>query len=65
MSSCDRCQRNNKKHDASAGVLHPIFVEAQIWHQVCMDLIGLLPEEGREFVNEITRQLYLITKTEH
>ena len=44
VSSCDRCQRNNKKFDASAGVLHPITVKAQIWHQVGMDLIGPLPE---------------------
>ena len=44
VSSCDRCQRNNKKLDASAGVLHPIPVKAQLWHQVGMDIIGPLPE---------------------
>ena len=25
----------------------------------------VIPDQGREFFNEITRQLYLITKTEH
>ena len=36
--------RNNKKLDTLAGVLHPIPVKAQIWHQVRMDIIGPLPE---------------------
>ena len=56
MNSCDRCQRNNKKLDASAGVLHPIPVKAQIWHQVGMDLIGPLPETspGKKYIIILT-----------
>ena len=56
VSSCDRCQRNNKKLDASAGVLHPIPVKAQIWHQVGMDLIGPLPETslGNKYIITLT-----------
>ena len=56
VSSCDRCLRNNKKLDASAEVLHPIPVKAQIWHQVGMDLIGLLPETslGNKYIITLT-----------
>ena len=58
VSSCDRCQRNNKKFHASAGVLHPIPVniKAQIWHQVGMDLIGPLPETslGNKYIITLT-----------
>ena len=50
VSSCDRCQRNNKKFHASAGVLHPIPV------QVGMDLIGPLPETslGNKYIITLT-----------
>ena len=56
VSSCDRCQRHNKKLDALAGVLHSIPVKAQIWHQVGMDLIGPLPETslGNKYIIPLT-----------
>ena len=56
MESCERCQRNKKKLQKQAGVLHPIVVEPKIWHQVGMDLIGPLQEtpRGNKYIVTLT-----------
>lgn len=117
IDSCEKCQRNNKKLQKSAGTLHPIAVQPKFWQQVGMDLVGplsetprgnkyivtltdyftkwaeaapladkcaagvarfiysvmcrhgcpevLITDQGREFVNEVSKELYSVTNTEH
>ena len=56
VESCERCQRNKKKLQKQAGVLHPIVVEPKVWHQVGMDLIGPLQEtpRGNKYIVTLT-----------
>ena len=56
VESCERCQRNNKKLQKQAGVLHPIVVEPKVWHHVGMDLIGPLQEtpQGNKYIVTLT-----------
>ena len=58
VESCERCQRNNKKLQKQAGILHPIVVEPKLWHQVGMDLIGPLRETARG-------NKYIVTLTDY
>ena len=47
VETCEKCQKNNKKLQKSAGGLHPIVIQPKIWCQVGMDLIGPMPETPR------------------
>ena len=43
---CDKCQRTNRVLHKPRAQLHPIPV-TKVWHRVCIDLVGPLPETKR------------------
>ena len=56
VETCEKCQKNNKKLQKSAGGLHPILIQSKIWCQVGMDLIGPMPEtpRGNKYIVTLT-----------
>ena len=44
ISSCDMCQKVNRKLPGIAPALHPVPVPQKVWSQVGLDLVGPLPE---------------------
>ena len=56
VETCEKCQKNNKKLQKSAGGLHPIVIQPKIWCQVGMDLIGPMPEtpRGNKYIVTLT-----------
>ena len=44
VQECTKCQQNKVQHLKKAGELHPLEIPEELWQEISIDIIGLLPK---------------------